>query len=110
VYRRVVVEELGRVGTVGTDASHPCRQVNDDVRPGVVQHPLDGLKLPQVILPAAGHKDFPASPLSQLLHHKGTQEASAARHHDAPLAPELVTIWPVFGHSSFLTGQSSNQP
>ena len=61
------------------DSSHPDRQVDDQIRPGVVQQGQRRLALHQVVVLAAGDGDVGRAPLPRLLHHEGAEEARGGR-------------------------------
>ena len=84
----VLVVEAAGVLTVGPDAPHDRRQVDDDVGAVRLVHPADLLFVDEVELGLAHRHDRGgrAAALAQLLHHGETEEAGAAGHDDLLLA------------------------
>ena len=88
-HHQVVVEELGRMFTVGADAAHLRGQMDDQIRFGIIQQTVDVLQIDQVVLRKIGHEDILRAAFLQLAHHNLTQKTGAAGHTYSFRFPEI---------------------
>ena len=72
------------------DAADHRREMNDHVGLLVREQALNAVRRAQVIIFRARREDMRAAARAQLLAHHRAEKARAARHHHAPLFPEIA--------------------
>ncbi len=82
-HHQVVIEKLTRLLPVSTDTAYFGSQVDDHIRPGVVDHTLDISFPHQVIILVPRHEDFFGAVFFQFLYQMRAQKAGTTRNADA---------------------------
>jgi hypothetical protein len=93
-HHEVVVEELGRVGAIRANATDAGGQVDHDVGPDVGEQAPDALRLPEVVVGAAGHHHLGGAALAQLIDDEGAEESRPAGDDDPARAPVRLARGP----------------
>ena len=103
-HREVVVEEPSRVFPVGADPAHDSGQMEDDVRPGGLEHPDDVRLTAQVAFAAARRHDRPAAAAFELFHDIRSEKSVPAGDDDSTVRPHVaVSILVVSIHACLLS-------
>jgi hypothetical protein len=68
---------------VGADPPDLRRQVDDDIRPAVMEQPSHSRGINEVKIPTAWDHDRPAASPLELRHHMGAKEATSASYQDS---------------------------
>jgi hypothetical protein len=66
------------------------RQVNNDIRAGIIQHALDSFHLDQIILLQLGHKNICRTALAQFFDDKGAKKPGSPGYTYSLIAPETI--------------------
>src|SRR3990172_11924185 len=91
-----VIKELARTLAVGSDPAHDRRQMNYNVRTGVLVQANDTRLITEIILLAAGDKNLLASMFTKFLNHKRAEKSPTSCYQHSLTFPRIHRSYPLY--------------